>query len=106
MVCILGWTRCYDDLSKKWSKMATAVHLSTNSSEITLASNLDKAYSSEGVPTLNVASKVEFPKSLWSTVQSHKVQEAKIFETTVILLLLVYKCTAVTIFGHFLLKLS
>ena len=57
--------------------MATAVHLSTNSSEITVVSNLNKAYSSEGVPTLNVASKFEFPKSLWSTLQSHKVQEAK-----------------------------
>ena len=86
--------------------MATAVHLSTNSSEITVVSNLNKAYSSEGVPTLNVPSEVEFPKSLWSTVQPHKVQEAKIFETTVISLLLVNKCTAVAIFGHFLLKLS
>ena len=57
--------------------MATAVHLSTNSSEITVVSNLNKAYPSEGVPTLNVASKFEFPKSLWSTLQSHKVQEAK-----------------------------
>ena len=57
--------------------MATAVHLSVNSSEITVVSNLNKAYSNEGVPTLNVASEVEFPKSLWSTLQSHKVQEAK-----------------------------
>ena len=57
--------------------MATAVHLSTNSNETTVVSNLNKAYSSEGVLTLNVASKVEFPKSLWSTLQSHKVQEAK-----------------------------
>ena len=57
--------------------MATAVHLSTNSSEIRVVSNLNKAYSSEGVPTLNVASKVEFPKSLWSTLQSHRAQEAK-----------------------------
>ena len=57
--------------------MATAVHLSINSSEIIVVSNLNKAYSSEGVPTLNVASKFEFPKSLWSTLQSHKVQEAK-----------------------------
>ena len=55
--------------------MATVVHLSTNSSEITVVLNLNKAYSSEGVPT--VASKVEFPKSLWSTLQSHRVQEAK-----------------------------
>ena len=39
--------------------MATAVNLSTNSSEIAVVSNLNKAYSSEGVPTLNVASKVE-----------------------------------------------
>ena len=38
--------------------MATAVHLSINSSEITVVSNLNKAYSSEGVPTLNVASKL------------------------------------------------
>ena len=57
--------------------MATAVQLSTNSSEIKVVSNLKKAYSSEGVPTLNVASKVEVPKSPWSTIQSHKVQEAK-----------------------------
>ena len=57
--------------------MATAVHLSSNSSEITVVSNLNKAYSSEGVPTLNVASKFEFLKSLCSTLQSHKVQEAK-----------------------------
>ena len=57
--------------------MATAVHLSTNSNETTVVSNLNKAYSSEGVLTLNVASKVEFLKSLWSTLQSHKVQEAK-----------------------------
>ena len=64
MVCILGYTRCYDNLSKKRPKTGTAVHLSTNSSEITVVSNLNKAYSSEGVPTLNVASKVEFPKSL------------------------------------------
>ena len=55
--------------------MATAVHLSTNSSEIVVVSNLNKTYSSEGVPTLNVASKFEFPKSLWSTLQSYKVQE-------------------------------
>ena len=72
MVCIL------DNLSKKWLKMAaTAVHLLTNSSEIKVVSNFNKPYSSEGVPTLNVASKVEFPKSLWFTLQSHKVQEAK-----------------------------
>ena len=58
--------------------MATAVNLSTNSNEITVVSNLNKAYSSEGVPTLNVASKFEFPKSLWSMLQSYKVQEAKI----------------------------
>ena len=57
--------------------MATAVHLSINSSEATVVSNLNRSYSSEGVPTLNVASKFEFPKSLWSTLQSHKVQEAK-----------------------------
>ena len=42
--------------------MATAAHLSTNSSEITVVSNLNKAYSSEGVPTLNVARKFEFLK--------------------------------------------
>ena len=47
--------------------MATEVNLSTNSSEI----------SSEGVPILNVASKIKFPECLWSTLQSHKVQEAK-----------------------------
>ena len=57
--------------------MATAVHLSTNSSEMTVVLNFNKAYPSERVPTLNVASKFEFPKSLWSTLQSYKVQEAK-----------------------------
>ena len=56
--------------------MATAMHLST-SSKITVVSNLNKVYSSEGVPTLNMVSKVEYPKSLWSTLQSYKVQEAK-----------------------------
>ena len=42
-------------------KLATTVHLPTNSSEITVVSNLNETYSSEGVTTLNVASKVEFP---------------------------------------------
>ena len=57
--------------------MATAVNLSTIRREITVVSNLNKAYSSERVPAPNVASKAEFPKSLRSTLQSHKVQEAK-----------------------------
>ena len=57
--------------------MATAVHLSTNSSGTKVVSNLNKAYFSEGVLTLNVASKFEFLKYLCSTLQSHKVQEAK-----------------------------
>ena len=61
--------------------MATAVYLSTNGSETKVVSNLKKAYSSEGVPTLNMASKVEFLKSLWSTLQSHKVQEAKMADS-------------------------
>ena len=34
------------------AEMATAVHVSTNSSEITVVSNLNEAYSSDGVPTL------------------------------------------------------
>ena len=55
----------------------TAVHLSTDNSEIKVVSSLKKAYSSEGVPTLNVASKVKFPKPLRSTLQSYKVKEAK-----------------------------
>ena len=58
------------------TEMATSVHLSTNSSELIVVSNLNKAYSS-GVPTLNVASKFEFLKSLCSTLQSHKVQKVK-----------------------------
>ena len=41
--------------------MATTVNLSTTSSEITVVSNLNKAYYNEGVPSLNVASEVEFP---------------------------------------------
>ena len=61
------------------AEMATAVNLLTNNSEITVVLNLNKANSSEGVPTLhvNVNSKVEFTKSLWSMLQSHKVQEPK-----------------------------
>ena len=73
--------------------MATAVHLSINSSEITVASNLNKAYSNEGVPTLNVASEVEFPKSLWSTLQSHEVQEAKMADFWA------FSCTACSLTG-------
>ena len=46
-------------------------------SETELISSLKKAYSSKGVPILNVASKVEFPKPLHSTLQSYKVEEAK-----------------------------
>ena len=91
MVCILGWIRRYDNLSKKWLKMATAVHLLTNSSEITVVLNLKKAYSSKAVPTLNVASEVEFLKSLWSTLQSHKVQEAKMADQE--LFISVYRCS-------------
>ena len=34
--------------------MPTAVHLLINNSEISVVPNLNKAYSSEGVPTLNV----------------------------------------------------
>ena len=77
IVCILGQPRCYDNLSEKWLKMATAVHLLTDNSEIKVVSSLKKDYSSEGVPTLNVASKVKFPKPLRSTLQSYKVEEAK-----------------------------
>ena len=57
--------------------MATTMHLLT-SSKITVVSNLNKVYSSEGVPTQNMASKIEYPKSLWSMLQSYKVQQAKI----------------------------
>ena len=45
---------CYDNLSKKWPKMATAVHLSTNSSETIVVSNLNKAYSSEVYEVYNI----------------------------------------------------
>ena len=85
--CMTLCTPCYGlhiwigpllwQFEQKMAEMATAVYLSTNSSEITIVSNLNKAYSSEGVPTLNVANKVEFPKSLWCTLQSHKVQRRK-----------------------------
>ena len=74
--------------------MATAVHLSINSSKVIVVSNLNKAYSSEGVPTLNMASKFEFPKSLWSTLQSHKVQEAKMADQELLKLFIsVYRCS-------------
>ena len=77
IVYILGQPRCYDNLSQKWSKMMIVVHLSTDNSETEVVPSLKKAYSSDGVPTLNMASKVEFLKPLRSTLQSYKVQEAK-----------------------------
>ena len=56
----------------------TTAHLSTNNRKKTkILSNLKKAYSSEGVPTLNVAGKLEVLKLLCLSLQSHKVQEAK-----------------------------
>ena len=73
--------------------MATTVHLSTNSSEIIVVSNLNKTYSSEGVPTLKVASKIEFP------LQSHKVQEAKMADQE--LLKIVYFSVSVQWFFPF-----
>ena len=60
--------------------MTTTVHLLTGSSETEVVSSL-KAYSSEGVPPLNVASKIEFPKPLHSTLQSYKLEEAKMAQT-------------------------
>ena len=48
------------------------------SSEIEVILSLKKAYSSEGVPTLNMASKIEFLKPLHLILQSYKVQEAEI----------------------------
>ena len=57
--------------------MTTAVHLSTDNSKIKVRSSLRMPYSSEGVSTLNVDSEVEFLKPLRSTLQSDKVQEAK-----------------------------
>ena len=74
IVCILGQPRCYDNLSQKWPKITTTVHLSIGNSETEVVSSLKKAYSSEGVPTLSVASKVEFPKPLCSILQSYKVE--------------------------------
>jgi hypothetical protein len=56
--CILGYPRCYDNLTKKWLKMMTTVHWSTNNSKTIVVSSLKKAYPSEGVSTLNVAGKV------------------------------------------------
>ena len=58
--------------------MATAVHsyqLIAAKQKVVL--NLNKDYFSEGVLAVNVASKFEFLKSLCSTLQSHKVQEAR-----------------------------
>ena len=42
--------------------MITAVYLSTDISKTEVVSSLKMAYSSEGVPTLNVADKIEFLK--------------------------------------------
>ena len=78
MVCILGYPRCYDNLTKKWPKMTTAVHLSTNNSKMKVVASLKKAYPSEGVSTLNMAGKVEFLTPLCSMLQFDKVREAKI----------------------------
>ena len=57
--------------------MTTALHLLTNNSKTKVLSSLKKACSSEGVPTLNMASEIEALKLLYSSLQSHKVQEAK-----------------------------
>ena len=76
IVCILGLLHCYDNLSIKWSTMMTTPHLSTNNSKTKVLSSL-KAYPSEGVPNLNMAGQVEAPKLLYSSLQSHKVQETK-----------------------------
>ena len=52
--------------------------LLTNSSEITVVLNLNMASSSEGVPTLNLASKFEFPKSLdYATIHPTKPKKQK-----------------------------
>ena len=72
IVCILGKPHCYDNLSQKWPKTMTTVHLSTDSSETEVVSSLKKAYSREGIPTLNVASKVEFFRSLSTQYYSPK----------------------------------
>ncbi len=77
MVCILGYPRFYDNLTTKWPKMATAVHLLTDNSKTKVVSSLKKAYPSEGVSTLNVAGNVEFLTPPCSTLQIDKVGEAK-----------------------------
>ena len=56
-------------------KMITAMHLLSKTTKV--LSSLKKAYFSEGVPTLNMTGKVEVLKLLYSLLQSHKVQEAK-----------------------------
>ena len=73
IVCILGLPRCYDSLSQKWPKMTT----DNSDSETKSISSLKMAYSSEGVSTLNMDSEVKFLKPLRSTLQSYKIQEAK-----------------------------
>jgi hypothetical protein len=73
MVCILGYPHFYDNLTKKWPKMTTAVHLSADNSKTKVVSSLKKAYPSEGVSTLNVAGKVEFLTPPCSTLQIDKV---------------------------------
>lgn len=64
----------------------TTVHLSTDNSKIEVISSLKKAYSGEGVPTVNVASKVEFLKPLHSTLQSYKIKEAKMTDFLLIII--------------------
>jgi UDP-2,3-diacylglucosamine pyrophosphatase LpxH len=71
MVDIIGYLHCYDNLSKKWPKMTTAVHFFTNNSQTKVVSSL-KDYSSEGLSTVNVAGKAEF------LLNVTKVQEAKV----------------------------
>ena len=77
IVCILGYPRFYDNLTKEWPKMATAVYLSTDNSITKVVSSLKKAYPSEGVSTLNVAGKVESLTPPCSMLQIDKVREAK-----------------------------
>ena len=61
-------------LAKKWPKFGTAVPYNSKPEEVP---SLSRAYSSEGVISLNVANEDGTSKPLCYSLRSHKIKEAK-----------------------------
>ena len=63
--------------AKKWPKIATAAHLSSDNSKKKTASRFCQAYSSGGVSALDVENEVGVLEPLRLSLESHKVEEVK-----------------------------